>query len=446
MSEEKLDARSSKGFINAAQAVEQQIGDQQDIDTQGGDAAGRDVHKSTIINILVPNGDSGSSQQFLQELIQILGQSENVESVGKAYRSSLPPRSRVWQSEVNSSREIVTQLQEFGRLQEFVERLTQDAQLPQSIRDQIEKLMPHQGKPPSTNVQSQPMLQAYLLVVIAPPERIAPRQKTDCFVANAWLVPDDRVQDPFGRRFVELDLEEKRKGVSFSIEQISDLIEEFLIQSQDYLFHQADQRNSKLTVEVFLPRDYLSTSVESWKILDPIDDQPLSIGTKYSVLVRSYERTQPSYHPYRDQWITNWNRVKQNLGTVPTHEMFEQLDRLEDCNERILITSLSTKLGLKLTCSPTAKHKDFFISILKAGVPIAIWSRCSIPDLDLATEMDTLLTGGSLLELLDRIRHKRWEASGDCEQHLGHHLTILWEDPDRLPPTHEQTKLRQPGE
>ena len=92
MREEGLDTRSSQGFINAPQDVEQHFGDQQDIDTQGGDAAGRDVHKSTItniLNILVPNGDAGSLQQVLQELMQILGQLENAESIGKAYRSSL---------------------------------------------------------------------------------------------------------------------------------------------------------------------------------------------------------------------------------------------------------------------------------------------------------------------------------------------------------------------
>ena len=242
------------------------------------------------------------------------------------------------------------------------------------------------------------------MVVIEPPwGGGALKQKTDRFVANAWLIPDDRVQDPLGERFVWLDLDADKKGVSFSIEQISGLIGEFLIQSQNYLFPRVEHRNSKLRVEVFLPIDYLSTGVESWKILDPVDDQPLSIGTKYSVSVRSYERTKFNYHLHREQWITNWNRVKQNLGRVPSHEMFEQLDRLEDCNERMLITSLSTKLGLKLTCSPTDKHKKFFNSILKAAVPLAIWSRCSIPDLNLVTEMNGLLTSGSLLELLDRI-------------------------------------------
>ncbi|MBW4659773.1 MAG: hypothetical protein KME15_13935 [Drouetiella hepatica Uher 2000/2452] len=435
MSEEKLDARSSQGFINAAQAVEQHFGDQQDIDTQGGDAAGRDIHKSTIINLIVPNGDAGLSQQLLQELMQILGQPESVQSVGKAYRSSLPPDARVSRPEVDTSSEIVTQLQAFGRLQEFVERLVQDEQLPQSMRDQLDNLIPHQRKPQPTNVQKQPMLQAYLLMVLDPDPG------TDRFFANAWLVPDDTVQDPL-TRFVPLDLEAEQKGVSCSIEQISALIGEFLIQSEDYLFDRTDHYN--LTVEVFLPRDYLSTEVESWKILDPVDDQPFSIGTKYSVLVRSYERTQRKYlRLYRKPWRTNWDRVKQNLGKVPSHEMFEQLDCLEDWTERMLTTSLLTKLGLKLTCSPAAKHKEFFSSILKAAVPIAIWSRCSIPELDLATEMDALLMSGSLLELLERIRLKRWEASGDCEQHLGQHLTILWEDLDRLPPV---TELLRPGQ
>ena len=190
----------------------------------------------------MPNGDAGSSQQVLQELRQILGQPENTESVGKAYRSSLPPDSRVSRPEVSSSGEIVTQLQEFGRLQEFVGRLAQDEQLPQSIRDQLEKLIPHQKQPQPANVQAQPMLQAYLLVVLDPDPG------TVRFFANAWLVPDDKVQDPL-TRFVPLDLEAEQKGVSCSIEQISDLIGAFLIQSEDYLLDRADYYN--LTVEVF---------------------------------------------------------------------------------------------------------------------------------------------------------------------------------------------------
>ena len=48
MREEGLDARSSQGFINAPQDVEQHFGDQQDIDTQGGDAAGRDIHTAVF--------------------------------------------------------------------------------------------------------------------------------------------------------------------------------------------------------------------------------------------------------------------------------------------------------------------------------------------------------------------------------------------------------------
>lgn len=435
MSEEKLDARLSKGFISTAQAVDQHFGDQQDIDTHGGDSAGRDIHKPTIINIIVPNGDAGSSQNFLEELMPILGQPESAKSVVKAYRSSLPADSRVSRPTANGSEEIVAQLQEFGRLQEFVERLAQDEQLPQSIRDQLEKLIPQQKQSQLVNKRTQQMVQAYLLVVLDPDPG------TNRFFANAWLVPDDTVQDPL-TRFVPLDLEAEQKGVSCSIEQISSLIGEFLIQGEDYLCDRVDYYN--LTVEVFLPRDYLSTGVESWKVLDPVDDTPFSIGTKYSVLVRSHERTQRKYlRLYRRLWRDNWDRVKQNLNSVPSQEMFEQLDRLDDCNERTLTTSLSNKLGLKLTCSPAAKHKEFFSSILKAAVPIAIWSRCSIPDTDLANKIDALLTSGSLLELLERIRQKRWEALGDCEQHLGHHLTILWEDLDRLPPV---TELMKPGQ
>ncbi|WP_088892456.1 VMAP-C domain-containing protein [Leptolyngbya ohadii] len=441
MDEAKLDARSSQGLVNRAEAVDQQFGDRQEIDTQGGDAAGRDIHKSTIINIIVPSGENGSSHQVIQELLRILGQSDSAESVGKAYRSSLPPDSQVWRPRIDNSRtdhsrtdhseKMVAQIQEFGKLSEFVGRLVQDQSLPQSSREQLEKLMPQGNLPDPVQTIQEP--QPYLLVVLDPDPG------TDRFFANAWLVPDDTVQDPL-TRFVQLDLAEDQKGKSCSLDQISEVIGKFLIQSEDYLIDRGNDNHP--TIEVFLPRDYLTTKVEFWEILDAVDGTPLPIGTMYSVLVRSYERIQRKYlRLYRKQWRTHWDRVKQNLAVIPSCEMFEPLDRLETCNERTLTASLQTKLGLKLTCSPTAKHKEFFTSILKAAVPIAIWSRSSLPDL--ATEIDLLLTSGSLMQLIDRIRQKRQEAPSDCEHHLGHHLTILWEDIDRLPPIAE---LQQPGQ
>ena len=44
----------------------------------------------------------------------------------------------------------------------------------------------------------------------------------------------------------------------------------------------------ELTIEIFLPLDYLCTAVEDWKIGDLFDEVP--VGTRHRVMVRSCER------------------------------------------------------------------------------------------------------------------------------------------------------------
>jgi hypothetical protein len=75
--------------------------------------------------------------------------------------------------------------------------------------------------------------------------------------------------------------------------------------------------------------------------------------------------------------------------------------------------------------------------MLEAGVPMALWSRCS--DLaDLSQKMHDLLTADTPCQLdqpledqlLEQIKKTRKLAND--EQHLGHHLAIWCDEPKRL--------------
>lgn len=448
MSGEDIDACNSQGFVNKPQgSLSQQFGDEQSLSTDGGDAAGQDLYKNNIINIIVPGTiTSPSDSQFVQELTRILGQAGGqADSVIQAYRESRPLDGEIHRPDVTDYTKIVGQLREFGRLLEFALRLKQDERIAQPIRTQLNELVEKSAQQneielkeasPSTSSSTQ-VLESHLLVVICP------EAGTDRFLVNAWLIADNTVQNR-AKRFKPLDLDVEKKGVSCQLEKVPELLNRFLKESLRYLLG----KRFDLTIEVFLPLNSLCTAVELWQALDP-DNDPFSIGSKYKVIVRSYERLREDYLIHNlNQWQENWDRLKQVLDSVPDIGMFEHLDQIDNCNWKKLAVTLTQKLGLKLACSPSAsKHKDLFKAMLKAAVPVAIWSRCETPSFDPVVEIDELLARGPLVKLSQNVLEKRRDADieDNPEEHLGYYLTVLWEDPDRLTPD-ATALLMSPGQ
>ncbi|MGI0495281.1 hypothetical protein ACN4EG_26170 [Alkalinema pantanalense CENA528] len=260
-------------------------------------------------------------------------------------------------------------------------------------------------------------------------------QSSTGFVVNGWLIPDDEVKD-LVQRYQPLDLDEEQKGVACKLEDVPKLIEQFVNLTLNRLC--SEQRYS-LTIEFFLPKEYLCTNIDSWQLTNSyFEDESYTVGTQYPVVIRSCERLEFRYlETYRNQWCDNWDRVKSCWHEIPNVCDFEHLSELENCNWKRVINNLTEKLGLKLTCGLVEAHKkELFKSILKASTPIAIWARCNYSHWNQVSEIDELLLEGPLLELSEIIRKKRITA--DCEdrpeEHLGYHLALLWEDPYRLTP------------
>lgn len=440
MNGEPIDARESKGLVNQPQAeVNQHFGEKKEVDTGGGDSAGGDLDKSTqIVNnfFLLFSGKAVGvkSQQSLQGLSQLLGQFDDSELIRRTYRDALPADASLSRPEVANYESMVAQLQEFRRLPEFIQRLVQDEQMPHAIRSQLKDAVQQFSETEgwkqsvvSPAATSKP-LQSYLQIVLRPD------RSTNGFVINGWLIPDDHVHEP-AKRFQPLDVEEQRKGASCQFEEIPTVLDQFLNLSLKHL----TGKRYDLTIEIFLPLDYLCTDVDGWKLTDSFfEDERYEMGTKYRVLVRSHERLEPKYLASRlNQWYANWERVKAYWHTVPNESDFEHLSSLESCNWKRVVNNLTQKLGLKLTCGLIETHnKELFTSILKAAVPIALWARCHCDHWDQVAEMDALLLAGPLLALSELVWKKRQDAylADKPEEQLGAYLALLWEDPYRLTP------------
>jgi hypothetical protein len=392
-----------------------------------------DIHSGnrTVVNNYFFNvsADAGEKDNRRSQQFDLLLEKINSDIVEQAYQKSLPVDASLW-GDREEYRIFNSQ-----QLSKFVGELIGNEEIPQEIRDKLNQTFPQWNESnlvdSTKNLGSEP----YLSVVVRP------SSIPDRFLVNAWLIPDNTVKN-HEQRFHPLDLDENRNGIICGWEKVPALLNEFLDQSLKYLKGQ-----NELTIEIFLPMSCLCAGVDRWMVADLYDSIP--VGTRYRTVVRSSDRLEERYLARRmKSWRDNWERITKAGHLKPNCDDFEALDQFTDCNWKRVANNLSQKLGLKLTCGLASEHKqDLFRAILNAATPIAIWVRCDLPDVDLAVELDTLITDSHLFGLSAAVLRKRQQADEEeqSEQHLGAHLAMLWEDPGRLTP--DATKwLLSPGQ
>jgi vWA-MoxR associated protein C-terminal domain len=385
-------------------------------------AAGRiDIHSGdrTVVNNYFFNvsADAAEKNNRLSQQLDLLLAGVNPDIVQQAYQKSLPFDASVWDRE--GDRRFNSQ-----QLSRFVGDLIGNELIPQEIRDKLNQTFPQWSESNPVESIKDSVLDPYLSIVV----RLS--SIPDRFLVNAWLIPDSTVKD-HSQRFHPLDLDESSKGITCDLEEVPALLDKFLDLSLKHLKGQ-----DELTIEIFLPTSCLCVDVDRWMVADLYDSIP--VGTRYRTVIRSSDRLEERYLARRmKSWRDNWERITKAGHLKPNCDDFETLDRFTDCNWKRVVNNLSQKLGLKLTCGLASEHKqDLFRAILNAATPIAIWVRCDLPDLDLAVELDTLITDSHLFGLSAAVLRKRQQADEEeqSEQHLGAHLAMLWEDPGRLTP------------
>ena len=206
-----------------------------------------------------------------------------------------------------------------------------------------------------------------------------------------------------------------------------------------------------LVIEVFLPIDLLNASLE---LLASAPDDPQPIGKRYRFVLRSEERL--STHAKRIIFEKAWNeKYKPQLEKLESekdvpccveflHEPYikrwDSLPALEVYLER------HPKAILKMTSRQDVK---FFDAVIRSGVPCIFWTRCDQPLTnydDWNTVLDKFLTLNSLknrsifLEMIRKEREDAYAAGAKAKLHLGHHLALLFDDPNRFPKEYEMDK------
>lgn len=391
----------------------------------------RNTNQEILKDVFVGgNFNLGSlEQQSIQNQVNVILNISNIsnhielqDAISKAYLSTVPDGWFDWRPKATELSEILNQLEEMPHqnLLEFVAHLVADSRVSQSNREKLATLTPLKTNRPRTYAK---LLHSYLLIQLRPEGIGQP-------LVKAWFIPDDSIQDPW-ERFKPLKVDEQQVEIPYILDQMPTLLSNLLQQCfEEHLRGEP----TELTVEVFLPRERLCEPVEKWEYKDS-EDFSITIGSEYSVVVRSYERLKKLRTFQGSMWQKKWIKVQDMWKNILCNEEVTMLEKI-GYEPNQLRRNLGEKIVLKVCCTLSESDMDGLLkAIHSAGTPIVLLSRCDVVRLKNGTEFHKLLEDGSLQELSIRLKKQRLAAENDGDQmHFGNHLVLLWDDPNRVPP------------
>ncbi len=285
----------------------------------------------------------------------------------------------------------------------------------------------------NTSCQQREDRQPYLIVKLDSSQQYHQKSQHS-YLVSAWFISDTRnydyLQNHENCKFLEnaQDDGEFEESV-FPIDYIPQLLEFFLNQlTQDSI-----ESYRQPIIVFFLPHQLLNHEIERFEIQDD-DDLPIPIGSEYCVIFRSVKRLKQYRH--REKWLRKWKTIKDSCEMICSHKFASS--HLESWEELYSYLEQIDGLALKLNQTPC---DDILKVIDRTGIPITLWLRKNdFNQINFQGELDKLLDC-KINELPEKVKQQRLQAfpQGGKQEHIGHHLALLWEDPYLLPPQIEYT-------
>ncbi|WP_414622072.1 effector-associated domain EAD1-containing protein [Calothrix sp. CCY 0018] len=331
---------------------------------------------------------------------------------------------------------------------EFTERLSQEKGVSSNIQVKLNnwveiiaqelniKLPTYEERKSSTAT-----LNSYLLVTVTP-------NSTDTFYLQAELILN-YLDKNTNTEPIKLELNSDFPHIECSLSQIVNIIDKFIhiAQTQHFKEYLLNRQRYNLKVEVFLPLEIIDTNINLKKVpIGGTEQKEKEFGIKYRFLVRLRERytfdNGESFNKLIERWeeFDNWKQntiCEENIQTK-----IHNIPNIDDCNweEIEIILEDEKKLGVKVTCClPETNNKiKLFHAILIGGVPICLWTRCHLPNID--DDFDELLNieffkdESASIESVFKFRRKA-HAKPEKENYLDYHLGLgfLCDNPHRVP-------------
>jgi hypothetical protein len=233
-----------------------------------------------------------------------------------------------------------------------------------------------------------------------------------------------------GYRTIGFDINRGLTGdETYSWEAIPEVLKQFFEQG-----NVVDELSQDSEVHIFLPQQLLNCEADCWKLIKRIGME-LPIGHDYKVFVRLYERLSRSYSP--KIWKNKWKQKKSLLQEKAS----KGFKGCKDCDLDDLYYELTDEenenvVGLTLIDVPNQDRvTSIFQLIFELGFPLALWSRSNLSESTNEVELNRVLEACILANLPQTVKRERRESrKKPLNCHIGHHLSLLWDDPDLVPP------------
>jgi hypothetical protein len=216
-----------------------------------------------------------------------------------------------------------------------------------------------------------------------------------------------------------------------------------------------DQNDFKLmgsTIEFFLPRELMHWNVENWEVRlwktpSSKDSEKITLyklGRTHPVVIRWRDRYRyQDYHNLLYRWQERWKALittgnadyTRCVLKVPCQDKYSKTT-IEEVKQELLSNE---DVGFTILMAPPylddPTEPEILKPILELGTPIVLWiKQTHHPAEWLQKELYGLLPQSLIVDLPLAVKQRRVSAKRDDETDIGHHLSLLWDDPDRLPP------------
>jgi hypothetical protein len=265
----------------------------------------------------------------------------------------------------------------------------------------------------------------YLVIQVEPEQEPAGANPPDRYVVSQyrqWYGDNGWHSQPHGRI----------QGVSGA--ELENVAERVIGQMEE----EWTNRRGDVVVEFVLPAHLLNADVAWWRKERAREYLPEKVlAMDYPVVVRSLDRLrEPRWH---HAWRRRWERLQADPArsrlyrSQPGGTDFTQL-------EAALASDLRWS-SLLLSEPPTMDTSDVGVrevmTALRAGLPVIMWHRTQPTSDSFSEEVYDMTDDGQISRLPIHVRKARLAAlrvdPDRRSDHLGRHLAVLWDDPDRMP-------------
>ena len=261
--------------------------------------------------------------------------------------------------------------------------------------------------------------QVFLAVQLTP-DAIDP----DRFLASIWLQRDGEAHEPL-----------LRDDQPRTLAELSERLHELIRDAPAMVGVDVGD----LVIEFILPRSLINEPVDQWR-MDKV--LPHRLGTRHPVVIRSLDRmcSAELHAPWRSKW--RWlTRHGHQADPGAIHWLRSRAGHRGGA-AFVLLDDRPAALAMAFAPDNSADLKaDELTAGLYAGVPVIVWCRDERGPEQFRREFARMMAGRGLAELPAVVHRLRLEADHGTEhEHLGRHLTVLYDDADRLPDIY-----RRPG-